>query len=159
MSLEQSLRDFFGVGDKRVVVMGVGSLNGDDKIGPRIIELLNSKPLRDVLLINAESAPESFTGKVEKFNPTHVLIVDAADFHGAPGDTKLISKDEIGGQAISTHTLPLNLFMYYIENSMSLPIIVLGVQPLSIAFWAPLSEPLEAAGVSITNTLYQVLSE
>ncbi len=159
MSLEESLREFFGDGKKRVVLMGVGSLNGDDRIGPRIIELLESKPMSGVLRINAEVAPESFAGKVEQYNPTHVLIIDAADFHGEPGDTKLISKDEIGGQAISTHSLPLNLFMHYIENSMSLPIIVLGVQPLSIAFWAPISQPLETAAASIANTLYQVLSK
>ena len=159
MSLEQSLKDFFGVGDRRVVVMGVGSLNGDDRIGPKIIELLESKSMSDVLLINAESTPESFTGKVEAFNPTHVLILDAADFHGSPGDTKLISKEEIRGQAVSTHKLPLSLFMHFIEESMSLSIVVLGVQPISVAFWAPLSEKLEATAVSIANTLYQVLSE
>lgn len=159
MSLEQELRVFFGEGNKRIVVMGVGSLNGDDRIGPRIIELLELKSFSDVLLINAEIAPENFAGKVEKYNPTHVLIIDAANIQGHPGDTKLISKDKIGGQAISTHTLPLNLFMHYIESLISISIIVLGVQPLSIAFWAPLSDELEAAAVSIADTLYQILSE
>ena len=158
MSLEQGLRDYFGVDEKRVVLVGVGNpIRGDDAVGPRIIELLESKP--NVLLLNTESVPEAFTGKVEQFTPTHVLMIDAANFRGAAGETKLISGEQIGGHAISTHSLPLNIFISYIERSLGIKVILLGIQPRSIGLGEPMTEPLEAAAKSIANTLYQVLSE
>ena len=160
MSLEQGLRDYFGSDDKRVVMVGVGNpIRGDDAVGPRIIELLESKPLPNVLLLDTESVPEAFTGKVEQFKPTHVLMIDAANFRGAPGETKLITGEQIGGQAISTHSLPLNIFISYIERSLGIKVILLGIQPMSIGLGEPITEPVEAAAQSIVNTLYQVLSE
>ena len=160
MTLEQGLREYFGAGPRRVVIVGVGNpIRGDDAVGPRIIELLESKPIDGVLLLNTESVPEAFTGKVEKFNPTHVLLVDAANFRGSAGETKLITGEQIGGQAISTHSLPLNIFISYIENSLDLSVLLLGIQPVSIGLGEPMSEPLEAAAVSVADTLYQILSE
>jgi hydrogenase 3 maturation protease len=160
MSLEHGLREYFGEGDRRVVLVGVGNpIRGDDAVGPRIIELLESRPIENVLLLNTESVPEAFTGKVEKFNPTHVLLLDAANFRGSAGETKLITGEQIGGQAVSTHSLPLNIFISYIEKSLNLSVLLLGIQPLSIGLGEPLSEPLEAAAVSIADTLYQILSE
>jgi hydrogenase 3 maturation protease len=160
MSLEQGLREYFGTEQKRVVIVGVGNpIRGDDAVGPKIIELLEETPMKDVLLLNTESVPEAFTGKVEEFKPTHVLMVDAANFRGAPGETKLITGEQIGGQAISTHSLPLNIFISYIEKSLSVDVLLLGIQPLSIGLGAPMTEPLEAAAVSVANTLYQILSE
>ncbi len=160
MTLEQELREYFGVDKRRVVLVGVGNpIRGDDAVGPTIIELLESKPLDDVLLLNTESVPEAFTGKVEEFKPTHVLLIDAANFRGEPGDTKLITGEQIGGQAISTHSLPLNIFISYIEKSLDVSVLLLGIQPYSIRLGEPMSEPLEAAAISISNTLYQILSE
>ena len=160
MSLEQDLREYFGMRPRRVVIVGIGNpIRGDDAVGPRIIELLESRPIEDVLFLNTESVPEAFTGKVEKFNPTHVLLVDAANFHGVAGETKLINGEQIGGQAVSTHSLPLNIFISYIEKSLDLSVLLLGIQPLSIGLGAPISEIVEAAAVSIADTLYKILSE
>lgn len=160
MSLEQGLREYFGTEQKRVVIVGVGNpIRGDDAVGPKIIELLEETPMKDVLLLNTESVPEAFTGKVEEFKPTHVLMVDAANFRGAAGETKLITGEQIGGQAISTHSLPLSIFISYIEKSLSVDVLLLGIQPMSIGLGEPMTEPLEAAAVSVANTLYQILSE
>ena len=160
MSLEEGLREYFGTGEKRIVLVGVGNpIRGDDAVGPRIIELLEPTPMPNVLLLNTESVPEAFTGKVEQFNPTHVLMVDAANFRGAPGETKLISGEQIGGQAISTHSLPLNIFISYIEKSLGIKVLLLGIQPLSIGLGEPMTEPIEAAAKSVAITLYQILSE
>lgn len=160
MSLEESLRAYFGEGERRVVLVGVGNpIRGDDAVGPMVIELLEAKPMKNVLLLNTESVPEAFTGKVEEFNPTHVLMIDAANFKGAPGETKLITGGQIGGQAISTHSLPLNIFISYIEKSIGVTVLLLGIQPLSIGLGEPMTEPVEVAAVSVVDTLYQILSE
>ena len=160
MSLDEGLRAYFGAGKRRVVLVGVGNtIRGDDAVGPKVIELLEAKPMENVLLLNTESVPEAFTGKVEEFNPTHVLMIDAANFKGAPGETKLITGEQIGGQAISTHNLPLNIFISYIEKSLDVTVLLLGIQPLSIGLGEQITEPVEAATVSVVDTLYQILSE
>jgi hydrogenase 3 maturation protease len=160
MSLEADLREYFGEDDRRVVLVGVGNpMRADDGVGPKIIELLEEKPIENVMLLNTETVPESFTGKVTGFKPTHVMLVDAANFRGAAGDTKLITSSQIGGQAVSTHSLPLTIFINVIENDLDIEVILLGIQPITIEFFAPMTPELEAAAVSIANTLYQVLSE
>jgi hydrogenase 3 maturation protease len=160
MSLEEDLRKYFGTGDKRVVIVGVGNpIRGDDAVGPRIIELLESKPINNVLLLNTESVPEAFTGKVEQFNPTHVLLVDAANFRGMPGETKLITGEQIGGQAISTHSLPLNIFISYIEKSLGISVILLGIQPMSINLGESMSEPVKNVAKIVADTLHRILSK
>ena len=160
MSLDAELREYFGKGERRVVLVGVGNpMRADDGVGPKIIELLQEKPLENVLLINSETVPESFTSKVTGYEPTHVLLIDAANFRGMAGETKMITSAQIGGQAVSTHSLPLTIFINVIEHGLNLEVVLLGIQPITIDFYAPMTPELEAAAVYIANTLHQVLSE
>ena len=160
MELAGGLRDYFGDGENRVVLVGVGNaLRADDGVGSKIIELLQERRLENVMLINAETVPEAFTGKVEKYKPTHVMLIDAANFRGQVGETRLITGAQIGGQALSTHSLPLSLFISYLENSIDVPVILLGIQPKTIDFDMPMSREIEEAAVSIADTLIQILSE
>ncbi len=160
MELAGGLRDYFGDGENRVVLVGVGNpMRADDGVGSKIIELLQKRRLENVMLINAETVPEAFTGKVEKYKPTHVMLIDAANFRGQVGETRLITGAQIGGQALSTHSLPLSLFISYIEKSIDVPVILLGIQPKTIDFDMPMSREIEEAAVSIADTLIQILSE
>ena len=160
MSLEAELREYFGEGERKVVLVGVGNpMRADDGVGPKIIELLQEKPIDNVLLINSETVPESFTKKVTDYQPTHVMLVDAANFRGATGDTKMITSAQIGGQAVSTHSLPLTIFINVIEHDLDISVMLLGIQPHTIHFMSPMTPEIESAATSIANTLYQVLSE
>lgn len=159
MSLEEELKKYFGDAESKVAILGVGnSIRGDDAVGIKVIEILEEKKLNNVLLLNTESVPESFIGEVEKFNPTHVVLIDAADFRSYPGDTKIITGKDIGGQAISTHSLPLNIFISYIEKSLKISVILVGIQPLSLCFGENLSEPVEKAASFVAETLHKLLS-
>lgn len=160
MSLHDGLREYFGDGPRRVVLLGVGNpMRADDGVGPRIIHLLEERPLDNVLLLDTETVPEAFTGKVEKYEPTHVMFIDAANFRGQVGEARLIKGNQIGGQAISTHSLPLSIFISYIERGVGVPVILLGIQPKTIDFYQPMSPEIEDAAVSIADTLHQILSE
>ena len=160
MVLADGLLDYFGDGERRIVLVGVGNpMRADDGVGSKIIELLQKRLLENVMLINAETVPEAFTGKVEKYKPTHVMLIDAANFKGQVGEARLINGAQIGGQALSTHSLPLTLFISYIEKSIDVPVILLGIQPKTIDFDMPMSREIEEAAVSIADTLIQVLSE
>jgi hydrogenase 3 maturation protease len=158
MDLESQLRAFFGEAEKRVALMGVGNpLRGDDGVGVKIIELLEGSNLENVMLLNTETVPEAFTGKVAEHAPTHVLLLDAADFHGEPGEVKLIESTKIGGQAVSTHSLPLNIFIIYIEKTMGSKVLLLGVQPKKIEFFTEMSSEVEKASEEIAALLRKIL--
>ncbi len=160
MSLETELREYFGEDKKRVVLVGVGnSLRGDDGVGVKIIELLEMKNLPDILLLNTETVPEAFTDKVTDYKPTHILLLDAANFHGSPGETKLIASDKIGGHAISTHSLPLNIFISYLEYSTSVKTLLLGIQPRNIDFYSEMTPEVLDAAVKVSEMLYRILKK
>lgn len=160
MALEEELGEYLGEGERRVVLMGVGNpMRGDDGVGVAIIQLLQDMDLPGVLLLNAETVPESFLGNVESHEPTHVLLVDAANFGGRPGETRLIDSQHIGGQAVSTHKLPLTLSMTYIEKSLGIRVLLLGVQPKTVAFGEEMTPELVEASVRIAETLHKLLSE
>ena len=76
--LKEQLRRFLhGETGGRVVVIGVGNpLRGDDAVGMAVIDHLERRALKNVLLLRAESAPENFTGPIREYEPTHVLMVD-----------------------------------------------------------------------------------
>ena len=158
--MEQELGEYLGEGERRVVLMGVGNpMRGDDGVGVAIIQRLQENPIPGVMLLNTETVPESYIGKVESHRPTHVLLVDAANFGGRPGDTRLIDSQHIGGQAVSTHSLPLTIFITYIEKSLGIKVLLLGVQPKTVAFGEGMTSELAEASKRIAETLRRMLSE
>jgi len=159
MALEQRLREYFGEDERRVVLVGIGNpMRGDDGVGVKLIELLEEMGLTGVMLLNTETVPEAFTGKVESYEPTHVLLLDAANFGGQPGETKLIDSEHIGGHAISTHSLPLSIFIGYIEKSLGITVLLLGVQPKTVTFGEEMTPELVEASKRIAETLHRILS-
>ena len=159
MSLEADLAKFFEERGKTIVI-GVGNpLRGDDGVGMKILEYLEDMDLPDVMLLNTETVPEAFTGKVSEYEPTHVLLVDAANFRGEPGDAKLISSAQIGGTAVSTHSLPLTIFITYIEKALNVKVKLLGIQPKRIEFYTEMTPELEEASKKISEILIKILEK
>ena len=71
----------------RVAILGVGNeSNGDDGAGVRVVrELAARMPATPgVLLIDAGTAPENFTGPLRRFRPELVIEIDAAHLGAAP---------------------------------------------------------------------------
>ncbi|MCW4049067.1 MAG: hydrogenase maturation peptidase HycI [Candidatus Bathyarchaeota archaeon] len=160
MGLEADLREFFGDGDKRVILVGVGNpLRGDDGVGVQIIERLQEMNPANVLLLNTETVPEAFTGKVIEYKPTHVLLLDAAQFKGYPGETRLIDSEKIGGQVVSTHSLPLTIFINYIEKTLDVKVLLLGIQPRTIEFYSKMTREVSETGERVAQLLYRILTE
>ena len=159
MTLSEDLQTFFGGEQKKVVLMGVGNpIRGDDGVGVKIIEMLEQKKLNNVLLLNTETVPETFTGDVTDYQPTHVLILDAANFHGKPGEAQLITIDKIGGTAVSTHSLPLTIFASYIQKTLNTKITLLGIQPKIVDFGAEISPEIKSTADEIVEMLIGILS-
>jgi hydrogenase 3 maturation protease len=77
----------------------------------------------------AGTVPESITGPLRRYQPGHVLFLDAADIGARPGTLAVIEPEQVQASLISTHVLPLSVVMDYIEQEVSTGVTLLGIQP------------------------------
>jgi len=136
---------------QRVAVLGIGSvLRADDAAGMIIAKKLkalikgNSKKNR-VRIFLGETAPENLTGQIKKFKPTHLIIIDAVDFHLKPGSLRIIDISTEAGASFSTHRVPVGVLRDYLYKSISCETILIGMQPGSMEFCGCLSQGIEEA--------------
>ena len=108
--------------------MGIGNeLKYDDGVGPYIISKLNLLDLNeDVLLINAQTVPENFTGKIRKENPSHIILIDACLMGLDYGDYKIVDKEDFVNIGISTHSMSLSYFVKFLNQDN---ILFIGIEP------------------------------
>ena len=98
----------------RVCIVGVGSRGRhDDGAGPRLIE--QHRPGTPGAWIDAGVAPENYLGSIARTNPDVVLIVDAVNFGGAPGECRLLDTNTTDTVVLSTHALSLKMLADYLS--------------------------------------------
>jgi hydrogenase 3 maturation protease len=148
------------VNAERVVVAGIGNpIRMDDFVGVKIVQDLKDKVSERVYLIECETVPESFLQPIVTFNPTHVLLIDAAVLGLKPGETRLVSPERIADfPAISTHMLPLRVFCEYLTATTKAKIALLLVEPKNVEFGEGLTPDVQAAAEKITNILLKLFS-
>jgi hydrogenase 3 maturation protease len=153
-SLKQKLNNA-----SRIAVLGVGSeLRGDDIAGllaARQIEQ-NSKgksvtPQLKVFI--GETAPENLTGEIKVFQPTHLIIIDAAELNKEPGYIEVMGLDTISGATFCTHSLPLKVIIGYLLESFKFEPIVIGIQPKTLTFGTQPTKEVVAAAKKLAKTI------
>jgi hydrogenase 3 maturation protease len=102
--------------------------------------------------------PESYTGTIRDFQPTHVVIVDAANFGSAPGEARIIPPKAIANTSVSTHSLPLHVFIGYVKQSICPNVILLGIQGVNIDFGAELTPEVEKGAHALAGLLQTLLN-
>jgi len=128
----------------KVVIVGVGNtLKRDDGFGPALIELLKAKT--DAVCIDAGSAPENYVGKIAKIKPDTILIADAAELGLAPGEYKLLGKEDILKSGFTTHDISPHMFMDFLEKETKADIYMLGLQPEDVSFGEGMSDCVKSA--------------
>jgi hydrogenase 3 maturation protease len=144
---------------KRVVVAGIGNpIRMDDFVGTRIVQDLQGKVSAKVYLIECESVPENFIQKIINFDPTHVLLIDAAILGLEPGDSRLIKPERLATfPAYSTHALPLRFFCEYITKATRAKIALLLIEPKMADFGEGLTSEVETSAQKIVDILFKVL--
>lgn len=143
---------------QRVVIAGIGNpLRKDDFVGVKIVRNLQKKVSQSVYLIECETVPESFIGPITAFEPTHILIIDAASLNLEPGSAKLIDPAQLlERSAISTHALPLQIFCEYLIRTTGARIALLTIQPGDTGFGEGLTAEVERAAEHLTNLLSKI---
>lgn len=155
---EQTLKKWFS-GAKKVVLAGIGNpLRKDDFVGVKVVKDLENKVSRNVFLIECETVPESFIQQIIDFNPTHILLIDAAVLGLKPGSLKLINPKQLEMiPAFSTHMLPLRIFCEYLSKMTNAKIALLLVEPRATEFGEGLTHEVETSADDIVNALLEVL--
>lgn len=142
----------------KVVIVGVGNLlKGDDGAGPFFIQQLKKKKGISVpfILIDAGEVPENYVNPIVKTKPDVIMVVDAADFGGKPGEVGIFEAKDISRIGMTTHTLSPDVFMDYLKQQTNADIFLLAVQPKSIETDTDLSEEIESSIKELTDIFCQ----
>ena len=112
------------------LIMCIGNREGgDDSVGPYIADKLKNT---DIKVINCGTTPENYTSVVKKHNPKKLVIIDAVDMGISPGEIKIVPKEKIGVMHISTHGIPISIFIGYLEQYVK-DIVFIGIQPKNMS--------------------------
>jgi hydrogenase 3 maturation protease len=143
----------------RVVIVGVGNpLRRDDGVGVEAVKRQKGRIANDaVLLIESESVPESFIEPIVEFNPSHILVIDAALIGLESGSMKLTDSSDLLGVTVSTHALPIQVFCTYLAQVTQSRIALLLIQPKNVDFGEEISTELEKAVARIADVLTGIL--
>jgi len=144
----------------KVLIVGVGNrMRADDAFGPLAIDKLKeSMDLpQDWLLLDAGEVPENALGLVDKEKPDRVLLIDACDWGGQPGEVRFFSADELLKlpiRILSTHGVPLSFWVKMtLVDHPNLTIELLGIQAQSLEFNSPLTPEVTGALESIEESV------
>jgi hydrogenase 3 maturation protease len=140
----------------KIVVLGVGNtLKADDAAGPMVAEALRERfPDR---AFDVGTIPESFIGPLRRANPDTVILVDAADFGGEPGETRVIAHGFADGVTLGSHTLPLALFMEMVTLETAAETYVVAIQAQTTALGGVMSTAVSATVMSLIMELERIL--
>ncbi len=157
--IEHELQEWFS-GAHRVVIVGIGnSLRRDDFVGVKIVRDLQDSVSSSVYLIECETVPENFIEPIIRFNPSHILVIDAALLNLQPGSSKLLSSKQLmERQVLSTHALPLRIFCEYLAEATNARIALLLIQPGDTSFGEGLTREVQNAVDRMARLLSRFLS-
>jgi len=155
---QEQLRKWFADAH-RIVIAGIGNpIRTDDFVGVKVVRDLRGKVAKQVLLIECETVPESFVQQITDFNPTRILLIDAALMGLKSGSIRIVEPEElISLPAFSTHMLPLRMFCDYLGTTIRARIALLLVEPERTDFGEGLTPKIEATEKAIVETLLFVL--
>lgn len=119
--------------------MGIGNtLRRDDGFGSLLAGLLIGKSGLEV--IDAAASPENFLGEVVRRQPDTLLIVDAVDFGGIPGEARLFDMNEVKTvNFFLTHDTSPKLLFDFLKEGLKGESYLLAVQPEDVGFGEAMS--------------------
>jgi hydrogenase 3 maturation protease len=138
----------------KVVVLGIGNtLRSDDGAGSILASRIKDKV--SFLVWDAGVSPENYLNPIVKEKPDNLVIIDAADFRGRPGEFRVEKADQIQtANFFSTHNASLSLLINYLQSNIKTNIIVLIIQPKTIRVGDKLSPEVSATLNSLEDFFY-----
>ena len=129
---------------EKTVIVGIGNdMCGDDTFGPMVVRRLRGRVRAD--LIDAGVTPENCLGTLSALAPRVVLLVDAVNFGGAPGEIALLNPKELETTSFGTHAPSLALLERFLSTEGVEHVALLAVQPRNWQLGDSLSREVAAA--------------
>lgn len=101
--------------------------------------------------------PENYLGPIRRARPDTILLIDAADFGGEPGEVRIVSGDEVQGLALGTHAPPLSVFMGVAAADTGASVRLVAVQVKSTKIGGTMSEEVHASVERLASELMGIL--
>ena len=140
--------------------VGIGSqLQGDDGAGARVAQQRHGRTPGHVLPLVCWTVPESCTGPIRAFHPTHVLLVDAAELGQPAGTCRLVEAEALFGLSLSTHSAPLGLVAKFLSKTTGARVALLAVQPKQMELGERMTAELEEVAEELAEMLLRVVGE
>jgi len=142
----------------RVLLAGVGNpLRGDDGAGPEVVRRVG-RAFPECCLDCGE-VPENYLGLIKERSPDLLLFVDAVDFGGQPGETRICDWSSLRAYGWDTHRFPLRALADYLEQDAGIQVKLLGIQPGNTLFGSRMTEGVEAAVGETSQAITSALRE
>ena len=143
----------------KVVIVGMGNtLRNDDGVGSIIASHIKDKV--PYLVYDTGPTPENYLGKIIKDKPDNIVIIDAVDFGGKPGEFRIVEGEDIKTvNLFSTHNASISLTINYLQSNLKVDIIILIIQPKNIGFGDILSPEIKETINILESWFYDTAKE
>jgi hydrogenase 3 maturation protease len=143
----------------KVVILGIGNnLRCDDGLGSILVSRIKDKV--PYIVYDAEESPENYLEKIIRDKPDNIVMIDAVDFGGEPGEFRLLEADGLKtANLFFTHNASLSLAINYLQTRIKADIIILIIQPKLIAFGDNLSPEITDALHKLEDWFYEATNE
>ena len=145
----EDLRD-----EKPMTIIGLGNmLRRDDGVGVYVASKLKSllRGVRGVEVIVAEDRVDYAAKELERINPSLIIVIDAMEFHGIPGEIRVLRLEDVEEPYAYTHRIPMKTIFKLM--GIEAPTYVIGIQVASRDFGEGLSGEVKAAGDEVVEFL------
>jgi hydrogenase 3 maturation protease len=140
----------------KVVVVGIGNpCRGDDAAGSLVAKRMKYE--RSVRVIDAQDVPEHYLCQVANERPDTILMIDSVELDAAPGSVAVLEKDDLSSFWPSTHRMPVNLLMKFLEEETHARIFLIAIQPGRTDFMQPISPEVQSSVEDIADVLGSAL--
>ncbi|MFW6057010.1 MAG: hydrogenase maturation peptidase HycI [Chloroflexota bacterium] len=135
------------------LVLGVGNvLKGDDAVGPYVAERIATYAIETLSAIDCGTVPENYTSVVRRLRPDHLVVVDAADMGLSSGSVRIVPKNRAGALGLSTHSMPLSMFMDYVDG-LAGRVTLVGIQPETMRLGEGISDCVRASADALVDAI------
>jgi len=145
--VEEALRPVKGA-----LYITVGNnIRADDGVGPYVYSGI--KDVSGITAVDAGGRPENIIFQCENIKPSKIIIIDAANFNGRPGEVRVIDADKINLCVMSTHTFPLAAVAKLLEQDTGVKVLFIGIQPANAVISEKLSPEVEQSADKIIECI------
>ncbi len=160
MALESLEEKLSSIINENTIIVCVGNpFRRDDAAGLIVCRTLE-KLVGGNKVIVCEHGVENCLQNIMEQKPRNILVVDAAEFEGKPGDVVLASALEcdLSAKPLSTHKIPLNLIAEYLTRECGVENVwLLGIKPSAVDFGVGVSKTVLETCKALAEILAGIL--